>query len=90
MTLAEVARELDVSPDTLRRWARDGLVPLPDGEWTPAAVAHARIVARLRKRGHSMDEIRAAAESGRLAYGLHGGPVPAALADATRSRRRPS
>ena len=70
MTLAEVARELDVSPDTLRRWARDGLVPLPDDRWTPAALAHARIVARLRKRGHSLDEIRAASESGRLAYGF--------------------
>jgi adenylate cyclase len=70
VTLAEVARELDVSPDTLRRWARDGLVPLPDDRWTPAALAHARIVARLRKRGHSLDEIRAASESGRLAYGF--------------------
>jgi adenylate cyclase len=70
VTLAEVARELDVSPDTLRRWAREGLVPLPDDRWTPAALAHARIVARLRKRGHSLDEIRAASESGRLAYGF--------------------
>jgi adenylate cyclase len=70
VTLAEVARELDVSPATLRRWARDGLVPLPDGRWTPAALAHARIVARLRRRGHSMAEIRAASESGRLAYGF--------------------
>ena len=70
MTLAEVARELDVSPDTLRRWAREGLVPLPEDRWTPAALAHARIVARLRKRGHSLDEIRAASESGRLAYGF--------------------
>ena len=70
MTLAEVARELDVSPDTLRRWAREGLVPLPDDRWTPAALAHARIVARLRKRGHPLDEIRAASESGRLAYGF--------------------
>ena len=70
MTVAEVARELDVSPDTLRRWAREGLVPLPDHRWTPAALAHARIVARLRKRGHSLDEIRAASESGRLAYGF--------------------
>jgi len=70
VTLAEVARELDVSPDTLRRWAREGLVPLPDHRWTPAALAHARIVARLRKRGHSLDEIRAASESGRLAYGF--------------------
>jgi adenylate cyclase len=70
VNLAEFARELDVSPATLRRWAQDGLVPLSKGEWTPAAVAQARIVARLRKRGHSMDEIRAAADSGRLAYGL--------------------
>ena len=70
MTLAEVARALDVSPATLRRWARDGLVPLPDDRWTPAALAHARIVARLRERGHSLDEIRAASESGRLAYGF--------------------
>jgi adenylate cyclase len=70
VTLAEVARELDVSPGTLRRWAREGLVPLPDNRWTPAALAHARIVARLRKRGHSLDEIRAASESGRLAYGF--------------------
>jgi adenylate cyclase len=68
VTLAEVARELDVSP--LRRWAREGLVPLPDDRWTPAALAHARIVARLRKRGHSLVEIRAASESGRLAYGF--------------------
>ena len=65
-----MARELDVSPDTLRRWAREGLVPLPEGRWTPAALAHARIVARLRERGHSLGEIRAASDSGRLAYGF--------------------
>jgi adenylate cyclase len=70
VTLAEVARELDVSAATLRRWAREGLIPLPDDRWTPAALAHARIVARLRERGHSLDEIREASESGRLAYGF--------------------
>jgi adenylate cyclase len=70
VTLAEVARELDVSTATLRRWARDGLVPLQDDEWTPASLAHARIVARLRKRGHSLEEIREASDSGRLAYGF--------------------
>jgi adenylate cyclase len=69
VTLAEVARELDVAPATLRRWTREGLVPLPDGEWTPASLAHARLVARLRARGHSLDEIRRASDSGRLAYG---------------------
>jgi len=70
LTFADVARDLEVAPATLRRWVRDGLVPITDGEWTPAALAQARIVARLRKRGHSMDEIREAADSGRLAYGL--------------------
>jgi len=70
LTLADVAREVDVSPATLRRWVRDGLVPLPGDRWTPAALAHARIVARLRRRGHSMDEIRDASDSGRLAYGF--------------------
>ena len=70
LTLAGVAREIDVSPGTLRRWVRDGLVPLPGDRWTPAALAHARIVARLRRRGHSMDEIRDASDSGRLAYGF--------------------
>jgi adenylate cyclase len=70
MSLADAARELDVSPATLRRWAQDGLVPLRDGEWTRDSLAHARIVSRLRARGHSMDEIRQASRSGRLAYGL--------------------
>ncbi len=68
-SLSEVARRLDVSPATLRRWTREGIVPLREGRWTPAAVAQARIVARLRERGHSLDELREAAHSGRLAYG---------------------
>ena len=78
MTLAEVARQLDVSAATLRRWVKDGLVPLPNGRWTPAAVAHARIVARLRARGHSVDELREAARTGRLAYGYMEDLFPAA------------
>ena len=35
----------------------------------PAAAAHARIVARLREQGHSLEEIKAAGEDGRLAFG---------------------
>src|SRR5205085_1106887 len=58
-----------VSPATLRRWAREGLFPSYDGTWSPGAVAHARIVARLRERGHSLQEIRRATEEGRLAFG---------------------
>ena len=67
--LADVARQIGVKPDTLRRWVREDVVPLRDGHWTPAAVAHARIVARLRARGHAIEELRQAAETGRLAYG---------------------
>jgi adenylate cyclase len=67
----QAARRAGVTPQTLRRWAQQGLVPqLRDGEWTPAAVAQARIVARLRERGHSIEEIRAATESGLLAFGF--------------------
>ena len=69
VTHSEVARRLDVPAAMLRRWVRDGIVPLADGEWSPAAIAQARIVARLRERGHSLAELREAAESGRLAYG---------------------
>jgi adenylate cyclase len=69
-TLSDLARQLDVSPGTLRRWTREGIVPLRDGRWTPAAAAQARIVARMRRRGHSLEEVRAAAQSGRLAYGF--------------------
>jgi adenylate cyclase len=68
LTLSEVAQQVGVSPATLRRWVRDGIIPV-DGHWTPAAVAHARIVARLRERGYSLDTLREAAHSGRLAYG---------------------
>ena len=69
LTLSEAAARAGVTPATLRRWGNDGIIPQYDGEWTPAAVAHARIVARLRERGHSLAEIRKAGESGRLAFG---------------------
>ena len=69
--LQEAAEKAGVSPATLRRWARAGLIPQHDGDraWTPPAVSHARIVARLRDRGHSLQEIRRATEEGRLAFG---------------------
>src|SRR3712207_3438393 len=69
VSLSEVARRLEVSLATLRRWVKDGIVPLPNGRWTPAAVAHARLAPRLRARGHSIEELRHASETGRLAYG---------------------
>ena len=72
VTLREAAREVGVKPETLRRWARTGVIPEVDGSggFSRAAVAHARIVARLRERGHSLKEIRKASEEGRLAYGF--------------------
>ena len=89
LTLSEVARRAGVTPGTLRRWAEGGLIPGYDGRWTPPAAAHARIVARLRERGHSLQAIRQAGESGRLAFAytedLFGGDdshVP--LSDAAR------
>jgi adenylate cyclase len=69
LTISDVARRIGVSAATLRRWVNDGIVPIDKGRWTPAAVAHARIVARLRERGYSLDQLREAAHSGRLAYG---------------------
>ena len=68
-TTKDVAQRLAVSEGTLRRWVRFGLVPTPDGEWSTAAIAQARIVAHLRERGHGLEEIRRAAESGRLVSG---------------------
>src|SRR3954452_16849660 len=51
LTLTEVARRVDVSPATLRRWVRDGIVPLANGHWTPAALAQARLRPGRRGRG---------------------------------------
>ncbi len=71
LTLKEAAHQVGVKPQTLKRWAETDVIPDQDGEaWTPAAVAHARIVARLRDRGHSLGEIREASKEGKLAYGF--------------------
>jgi adenylate cyclase len=70
ITLAEAARISAVSAATLRRWAREGIVPLENGSWTRGAASQARVVARMRDRGHSLGELRKAAAEGRLAVGL--------------------
>jgi adenylate cyclase len=72
LTLKEAAQEVGVKPDTLRRWAKTGVIPGADGthDFSRAAVATARIVQRLRERGHSLQEIRKASQEGRLAYGF--------------------
>ena len=82
--LAEAARRAAVRPATLRRWARTGVIPqVPDDPWPPAAVALARIVARLRRRGHSLQEIRRAAGEGKLAFGYVEDLLPPAPSEHT-------
>ena len=69
LTLAQVAARAGVSPGTVRRWLARGLVPGYDGTWTPAAAAYVRVVARLRARGHTLEEIKLATDQGQLAPG---------------------
>jgi adenylate cyclase len=71
-TLAHVAARAGVSPATVRRWVRDGLVPQYEGAWTQPAAAQVRIVARLRERGHTIEQIRRASDSGQLAGYVQG------------------
>jgi adenylate cyclase len=90
ITLAQVAARAGVSAGTVRRWVREGLVPQYEGEWTPAAASHVRIVARLRERGHSVEQIREASQSGRLAFGFIDELLPTSdghftLSDAVRA-----
>ncbi|MEA2211508.1 MAG: adenylate cyclase [Solirubrobacteraceae bacterium] len=70
MTLTEAAERVGVGPATLRRWLQHGLIPQYNGEWTPSAVGTARVVARMRERGHSLASIEAATREGRLAFGF--------------------
>jgi adenylate cyclase len=69
LTTEEVAGRIGVTAGTLRRWVKAGLIPPYDGGWTPGAVGHARVIGRLRERGHSIDQIRRATADGRLAFG---------------------
>ena len=70
ISLNEAARRAGVSPGTLRRWAEAGVIPVKDDAWTEATVAQARVVARMRDRGHSLDSLRRAVRDGRLAFGF--------------------
>jgi adenylate cyclase len=68
-TLAQVAARAGVSSATVARWIKKGLVPGYAGRWTPAAVAYVRVVARLRARGHTLEQIKRASDNGQLAVG---------------------
>lgn len=87
LTLNEVAERAGVSPATLRRWVKSGLIPQLDGgaggPWTASAAAQAQVVARLRDRGHTIEQIRAATDDGRLAFGFVEELLPSEDGDAS-------
>ena len=70
ISLSEAARRAGVSPATLKRWAEEKVVPVRRGRWTAAAAAQARVVARMRERGHSLEDLKRAGREGRLAFGF--------------------
>jgi adenylate cyclase len=70
ISLAEASRRSGVSAATLKRWAKEKVVPVRRGRWTAAAAAQARVVARMRERGHSLEELKRAGREGRLAFGF--------------------
>ncbi len=78
ISLAEAARISGVSPATLKRWAAAEVIPVRRGRWTTAAAAQARVVARMRERGHSLEELRGAVRDGRLAFGYIEDLIPGA------------
>ena len=78
ISLGEAARISGVSPSTLKRWAAAGVIPVRRGRWTTAAAAQARVVARMRERGHSLGELRTAVRDGRLAFGYVEDLIPGA------------
>lgn len=66
-TVSEVAELTGISAATLRRWYSRGLFPgMADGEWSAASIAQARTIARMRERGHSVDDLVEAVQTGRM------------------------
>jgi adenylate cyclase len=85
ISVSEAARIAGVSPSTLQRWARAGVVPVRGGKWTTAAAAQARVVGRMRERGHSLAELRRAVREGRLAFGYVEDLLPGRERDFSRT-----
>jgi adenylate cyclase len=70
ISVTEAARRSGVPASTLKRWAEERIVPVRGGRWTPAAAAQARVVARMRDRGYSLEDLKEAGREGRLAFGF--------------------
>jgi adenylate cyclase len=70
ISLSEASRRSGVPASTLKRWAEEKIVPVRRGRWTGPAAAQARVVARMRERGYSLEDLRTAGREGRLAFGF--------------------
>jgi adenylate cyclase len=70
ISLGEASRRSGVPASTLKRWAEEKIVPVRRGRWTATAAAQARVVARMRERGYSLDDLKEAGREGRLAFGF--------------------
>ncbi len=70
ISLSEASRRSGVPASTLKRWAEEKVLPVRRGRWTGAAAAQARVVARMRERGHSLEDLKRAGREGRLAFGF--------------------
>ncbi len=70
ISLGEASRRSGVPARTLQRWAAEKVIPVRRGRWTAAAAAQARVVARMRERGHSLEDLKRAGREGRLAFGF--------------------
>src|SRR5690242_21038231 len=68
ISLSEAARRSGVPASTLKRWAEERIVPVRRGRWTVAAAAQARVVARMRERGYSLEDLKHAGREGKLAF----------------------
>jgi adenylate cyclase len=70
ISLSEAARRSGVPASTLKRWAEERIIPVRRGRWTVTAAAQARVVARMRERGYSLEDLKTAGREGRLAFGF--------------------
>jgi len=70
ISLSEASRRSGVPARTLKRWAEEKIVPVRRGRWTAAAAAQARVVARMRERGYTLEDLKEAGREGKLAFGF--------------------
>jgi adenylate cyclase len=68
ISLSEAARRSGVPASTLKRWAQERILPVRRGRWTATAAAQARVVARMRDRGYSLEDLKRAGREGKLAF----------------------